>query len=66
MNARDRVGAQVQAAERLPKDRLHSSDRFGLDRIREQPDAVPVKLGEVAPEPEIAEATTGELEQLIA
>src|ERR1035441_5053236 len=65
MDARDRVGPQVQAAERLPENRLDASDRLGLDRIGEQPDPVPVELGEVAAEPEIAEASTGQLEQLI-
>ena len=38
---------------------------LGLDRIRKQPDPIPLELGEIASEPEVAEAAAGQLEQLV-
>src|SRR5580700_8121998 len=65
MDAGNRGGLQVEGRERLAEDGLDPADRFGLEPIGDQPDAIAFELGQIAAETEFAQTAAGELEQLI-
>ena len=66
VDARDGIGAEMEAGELPAEDGLDPREQLGLDLVPEEPDMVTLELREVASEPEVAEAPAGDVEQLVS